>query len=471
MNCPKCHANIVEGDRFCQNCGAPLPAGDPGGVLPAVPFVQPTLCPRCHATVPEGNRFCTQCGAAVAGDAAAPDAATSVPVSAAAPASAVSPIAAVPVSRASQVDPQSGRPLAAEPLASASGPMAAEGTLPASEGARADVASAGGGTGTGTGAAAVNGNRNAGFAGGLAVAVVLLVAMFVLGTMSMLSIGPFASHDGTGATSAASASGSSSSSDGSSSQSCGTEPDMKVVSVESVGNDLVVTVLVTSNCPDDAPATLDDADTRITLRDSDGNTVADAIFDFSGGNSQSVTGSGTQIKLSYAPTQFYRPASELADDPSELIIKYVYAAKSGNGSSTYDGPSDQSGTVGGDSTVDDEAEENARKALEWQIKHDKPEAQRFYSTYTTQLSSKLKGVHVEGKTWTYRDILAQYISLKDKHPNTLLIWSGDWPTYDANTTKYYVILSGEGFGTVDAAQSWCDANGYGEEDCLPVNLE
>ena len=36
---------------------------------------------------------------------------------------------------------------------------------------------------------------------------------------------------------------------------------------------------------------------------------------------------------------------------------------------------------------------------------------RVYSTYTAQLSSKRKGMEAEGKTWNYRDILAQFITM------------------------------------------------------------
>ncbi|WP_238567629.1 hypothetical protein [Bifidobacterium stellenboschense] len=257
---------------------------------------------------------------------------------------------------------------------------------------------------------------------------------------------------------------------------CDAEPDMKVVSVESVGNDLVVTVLVTpsDDCESGTTTTLDDDSTRVTLRDSSGDTVADAVFDFSS-DMQTIPAKGKRIKLSYAPTQFYRPATELErtfqDDPAELIVKYVYAASAGSGASTSTGPSSRSGALGGESASDDEAEQDACNALQWQVAQDKSKASAFMSTYTTQLSSKRQGMVIDGKTWSCRDILAHFITLRDKHPNVLLIWSGDWPTYDANPTKYYVIISGESFGSTDDAWNWCHSNGYGQVDCLPVNLE
>ncbi len=129
------------------------------------------------------------------------------------------------------------------------------------------------------------------------------------------------------------------------------------------------------------------------------------------------------------------------------------------------------GVINGSNVTDDEAENNASKALDWQVEHDKDSAELFYSTYTAQLSSKRKGMEAEGKTWNYRDILAQFITMHNKNSNVLLIWSGDWPAYSSNSDKYYVILAGEGFDSTDEAWNWCKANNYGPNDCMPIDLQ
>ena len=49
MECPSCKADIPEGNRFCEACGAPAPA----------------LCPSCGAPARSGARFCGRCGAAL----------------------------------------------------------------------------------------------------------------------------------------------------------------------------------------------------------------------------------------------------------------------------------------------------------------------------------------------------------------------------------------------------------------------
>lgn len=248
---------------------------------------------------------------------------------------------------------------------------------------------------------------------------------------------------------------------------CDAAPDMTVSSIKSESDNLIVTILATSNCDDkNASTKFNDSATRLTLQDSDDNVVADAVFDFSGDNAKTISGdTGTKIKVSYASSQYYRPANEIGANPSDLSVKSVTGSDKGAAASS------DSGVISGSNVTDDEAENNASKALDWQVEHDKDSAELFYSTYTAQLSSKRKGMEAEGKTWNYRDILAQFITMHNKNSNVLLIWSGDWPAYSSNSDKYYVILAGEGFDSTDEAWNWCKANNYGPNDCMPIDLQ
>ena len=64
---------------------------------------------------------------------------------------------------------------------------------------------------------------------------------------------------------------------------CDAAADMKVSSIKSESDNLIVTILATSNCDDkNASTKFNDSATRLTLQDSDDNVVADAVFDFSG---------------------------------------------------------------------------------------------------------------------------------------------------------------------------------------------
>jgi len=54
--CMQCEAELLEGAKFCMNCGAPVQQPEPEEPEPAV-------CPACGAELPDAARFCPECGA------------------------------------------------------------------------------------------------------------------------------------------------------------------------------------------------------------------------------------------------------------------------------------------------------------------------------------------------------------------------------------------------------------------------
>lgn len=59
--CPSCRSDVIEGARFCQQCGHSLQ-------------IEARQCARCGLELPPSAQFCIQCGAALGarGDAAEP---------------------------------------------------------------------------------------------------------------------------------------------------------------------------------------------------------------------------------------------------------------------------------------------------------------------------------------------------------------------------------------------------------------
>lgn len=53
--CPKCQAQLEDGARFCDTCGAPIPA-------PASPAADTVYCAHCGHQVSAENPFCENCG-------------------------------------------------------------------------------------------------------------------------------------------------------------------------------------------------------------------------------------------------------------------------------------------------------------------------------------------------------------------------------------------------------------------------
>ena len=113
--CPNCGAAVLPGEAFCENCGAALAATAPAAlaneaptmIAPPTPAAQPAAgngqsvtCPSCgHQNLP-GDRFCDNCGAALPADGAAvaaPPAAQPASPAASAPALAEAPTAEQPI--------------------------------------------------------------------------------------------------------------------------------------------------------------------------------------------------------------------------------------------------------------------------------------------------------------------------------------------------------------------------------------
>lgn len=216
---------------------------------------------------------------------------------------------------------------------------------------------------------------------------------------------------------------------------------------------------------------------RITIKDDD--VVAAAIFDFSkqpidfsngtanGADASAANGTtagSAEIKVAFTTMQYWRPYDEIDASSAEVVIQDDQQPN-GEPAAAVDG------AMGGANLPDDDIESNAQVALSWQKDNDSADAGDFYDTVTTQLSSKKLGMKADGKTWHYRDIYQQFLQLRAKNPRALLLWSGDYPTYQkSGTTDYYVILSGESFDSADDAASWCTREKYGPNDCMAIDL-
>lgn len=54
-SCPKCHASVARGQRFCGSCGCDLEAARTGGE-------KKLTCSACGAPITKENKFCSECG-------------------------------------------------------------------------------------------------------------------------------------------------------------------------------------------------------------------------------------------------------------------------------------------------------------------------------------------------------------------------------------------------------------------------
>ena len=419
MRCSRCGANVVEGDRFCENCGAPV-AVQAG-----------SACPVCGQQSEPGMRFCQQCGAELsAGPQPAQPVPTAQPVPAAQPYQAVQQYAGqYGAAQPGAVFP----PQAVQPPAQPSRP----------------------------GESAGKGKKKT------ALIVVALAAGFGVWWFMLRDSGTQSAQT----QSTSQQSGKTKSGDSKAAKDdkpCTAAPDAELSSVDHSDTNLVAQLQLTSNCAstkDGDTAEFKESDVKVSIKDDEGNVIASAVFDFS---KQPVkfNGETANVALEFTTRQYWRPYDQIETGSAEVILQ---TGQSGTGEA---GSADGDALAGSDIDSED-AERYAQLALSWQLKHDESAASRFYTTYTTQLSSKKNDMKADGKTWHYVDIYEQFLQQRIKHKNAILIWSGDYPTYtkaDASTA-YYVILSGDTVDSVKAGDAWCKSNGYGAADCAVVDLQ
>lgn len=426
MRCSRCGANVVEGDRFCENCGAPV-------AVQAGP-----VCPVCGQQPEPGMRFCQQCGAELS---ASPQPAQPVPT--AQPVPAAQPYQAVQQYAGQYGAAQPGAvfpPQAVQPPAQPSRP----------------------------GESAGKGKKTALIVGIIiAVLVVALAAGFGVWWFMLRDSGTQSAQT----QSTSQQSGKTKSGDSKAAKDdkpCTAAPDAELSSVDHSDANLVAQLQLTSNCAstkDGDTAEFKESDVKVSIKDDEGNVIASAVFDFS---KQPVkfNGETANVALEFTTRQYWRPYDQIETGSAEVILQ---TGQSGTGEA---GSADGDALAGSDIDSED-AERYAQLALSWQLKHDESAASRFYTTYTTQLSSKKNDMKADGKTWHYVDIYEQFLQQRIKHKNAILIWSGDYPTYtkaDASTA-YYVILSGDTVDSVKAGDAWCKSNGYGAADCAVVDLQ
>lgn len=58
ITCPKCHAQLEDGSRFCDSCGAPIPEQAAAETISLVNI----FCPHCGKQASSENPFCPDCG-------------------------------------------------------------------------------------------------------------------------------------------------------------------------------------------------------------------------------------------------------------------------------------------------------------------------------------------------------------------------------------------------------------------------
>lgn len=243
---------------------------------------------------------------------------------------------------------------------------------------------------------------------------------------------------------------------------CATTPDAGLESVEKNGTTMIATVAFSAHaCGDTA---WKGEDVTISIKDSSNEVIASAVYDFASDPMQFTSGTAT-LELAYAIGQYWRASDQIETKSTSMVVQKG-ATPNGNAVASV------GDARGGANIADSDAERYAQLALSWQLSHDRSAVSGLYDIPTTQLFSRKYGMEVDGKTQQYRDIYAQYLTLRASWPKAVLAWAADYSYYTryGHEADYYVLLSGEEFGSVADARAWCSDNGFGENDCMAVQI-
>ena len=103
-----------------------------------------------------------------------------------------------------------------------------------------------------------------------------------------------------------------------------------------------------------------------------------------------------------------------------------------------------------------------------QVAGDHVTAETLVGQWVPQISSKRLGLVVNGVTFGYPEIMADFQSLHTRFPEAILVYSNDYANFSGK--DFWVTLDATSFATADQANAWCDQQGFAQQDCYASRL-
>ena len=198
--------------------------------------------------------------------------------------------------------------------------------------------------------------------------------------------------------------------------------------------------------------------------------VASGTFDLSS-DPLIIPNGGRAVTLRFGEQHYFRTAKDL--DLKTLTVKPSFdrgSQSSVTSKSSTNSPMTMASSTNSNANQQEQDEQAAGDALQWQAKHDRSAVMsKFLGKWTPQLSSKQVDLVADGQTWTNRSILAEFLKTRQANPNAVIVNTSEWSVFDVG--GWWVTLSGELYATADEANAWCDSQGYDSEHCLAKRME
>ncbi|MGE2832706.1 hypothetical protein [Mycobacterium sp. SMC-4] len=240
-------------------------------------------------------------------------------------------------------------------------------------------------------------------------------------------------------------------------QPCGQGPVVEAESVDMAADGLTVSAAFLSRCP--GGNTESGTEVRITVAAGD-RDIAAGIFDFSTAALEMDPGVAVRRTLVFPRGTYWRTPDMFSGAP-QLVFHRGGQSVSDPSAATSENLVAQSVALPEHGSVDGVAEavlEELRDADYGYV------SGSIENRWIAQISSKKPGITVEGKTLTSADVLSDHLDLRTKYDGTRLVWSGHWSTF--NSPDWWVTVAGPPQLTATEANRWCDAEGFGMDDCF-----
>ena len=123
----------------------------------------------------------------------------------------------------------------------------------------------------------------------------------------------------------------------------------------------------------------------------------------------------------------------------------------------------------GESSPDATSQATAGEQLTAEVDEGTQIAQdRLAEQWVVQLSAKKPGLEANGKTWAEEDILAEFTENQRRHPEAILLWSGDWSS--CRLDDFWVTVLAEPYDTPEEALETCRNLGLDRDNCFAKKL-
>ena len=257
---------------------------------------------------------------------------------------------------------------------------------------------------------------------------------------------------------------------------CSSMPTFTITSVEDGQGELNVQGNVTTSCAEGD--FLGGSSNQVLIYSSASPTggadvdhlVASGTFDLSG-DPLIIPNGGRAVTLRFGEQHYFRTAKDL--ELKGLSVKPSFdrgSSSSVTSKSSTNSPMTMASSTNSNANQQEQDEQAAGDALQWQAKHDRSAVMsKFLGKWTPQLSSKQVDLVADGQTWTNRSILAEFLKTRQANPNAVIVNTSEWSVFDVG--GWWVTLSGELYATADEANAWCDSQGYDAEHCLAKRME